>query len=262
MRFLTWQMTFRSDMAHASESGHWYDREGNPVYQVEAKKGGMRDTTLRDARVLKLYPSVTTIIKVAAAPGLERWKMNQAVMSALTHPGLQGTDADIDLILRDAAEQGRKAAERGTNIHAAIQGHYEGESPSEEMMPFVQAAIKAVGNGVWDAEASFSHPLGYGGKVDLSTVSGVGRVIDFKTKEFGPEDKMAGWPEQAMQLAAYRVGLGMPKATCANVFVSVTNPGLAVVHEWSEEELAKGWEKFQCLLSYWQIEKGYKPCHP
>lgn len=243
-------------MAHASEAGHWYDKAGKPVYEVEAKKGGMTPTTLRHARTMNLYPSVTTIIKVAAAPGLERWKLTQAVLSALTHPGLQGTDEDVALILKDASEQGRKAAQRGTDIHAAIQGAYEGISPDEAMTPFVKAARGQVGPGDWKAEQSFSHVLGFGGKVDLC---GQSRVIDFKTKEFGPLDKVTGWPEQAMQLAAYRVGLGMPIAACANVFVSVTHPGLAVTYEWSEEELQQGWAKFQCLLGFWQIDRKYKP---
>ena len=84
-------------------------------------------------------------------------------------------------------------------------------------------------------------------------------MIDFKTKEFAPDQPVKGWPEQAMQLAAYRVGLGMPEATCANIFVSVTHPGLAIVHEWSEDELQQGWAKFQHLLAYWQTDRKYRP---
>ena len=46
----------------ASESSHWYTREGAPKYTVEAKNGNPRNTTLADARKLNLVPSVTTII--------------------------------------------------------------------------------------------------------------------------------------------------------------------------------------------------------
>jgi hypothetical protein len=35
-------------------------------------------------------------------------------------------------------------------------------------------------------------------------------VVDFKTKEFGPEDDLKTWDEQAMQLAAYREGQQAP----------------------------------------------------
>jgi len=120
----------------------------------------------------------------------------------------------------------------------------------------VTAARGQVGAGDWVAERSFAHPLGFGGKVDLH---GPARVIDFKTKEFGPDSKVNGWSEQCMQLAACRHGLEMPLAPCANVFISVTHPGLATTYEWSEEDLVQGWEKFKCLLRFWQIDRRYKP---
>ena len=64
----------------ASESGHWYTQEGDPMYTVPKKKGGgLRATTLRDARKLNLVPSVTTVMKELAAPQLEMWKIKQAV---------------------------------------------------------------------------------------------------------------------------------------------------------------------------------------
>jgi uncharacterized protein Usg len=61
-----------------------------------------------------------------------------------------------------------------------------------------------------------------------------------------------------MQLAAYRVGLGLPTAVCANVFVSATQPGLVAIKEWSQEDLARGWEMFQSLLKFWQIKNQHK----
>jgi hypothetical protein len=58
-----------------------------------------------------------------------------------------------------------------------------------------------------------------------------------------------------MQLSAYRVGLGIPKARCANVFVSRSVPDLVVVKEWSLEDLDRGWEMFVNLLQFWQLKK-------
>ena len=60
-----------------AESGHWYDREGNPAYTVIGKNGKPRGTTLRDARTLNLCPSVTTILGVAARPGLDCGNSNR-----------------------------------------------------------------------------------------------------------------------------------------------------------------------------------------
>ena len=63
----------------ASESNHWYTRDGEPMYTVEAAKGGQRATTLRDARKLSLVPSVTTILNVAAKPALNQWLQRQVL---------------------------------------------------------------------------------------------------------------------------------------------------------------------------------------
>jgi hypothetical protein len=54
-----------------------------------------------------------------------------------------------------------------------------------------------------------------------------------------------------MQLAAYREGLGMPSARCANVFVSRNVAGLVHVVEWEEKDLQKGTKMFVGLLDYW-----------
>jgi len=52
-------------------AGHWYRRsDGSPQYTIVGKNGKERDTTLRDAREHNLVPSVTTIMRIAAAPGL------------------------------------------------------------------------------------------------------------------------------------------------------------------------------------------------
>lgn len=246
-------------MTHIAESLHWYAPDGSPAYEVEAVKGGMRPTTLRDARKMGLVPSVTSIIRCAAAPGLEYWKIKQAVMAALTYPGMKGDDGDIALVIADSKAQAKKAAERGTAIHAAIQGHYEGQPPSEEFWPHVKCAQETVNEWIqdhWQTERSFCHRYGFGGKVDLSCSKA---VLDFKTKEFGPDDKLDTWDEHAMQLAAYRVGLGIPDARCAIVYVSASDPGIARLIEIDAEKLSNGWQMFQGLLAYWQAKNKYWP---
>ena len=69
-----------------SESGHWYTRTGEPMYQVKSNGGVLRNTTLRDARKYDLVPSVTTILNCAAKPGLEAWKQQQILLASLTLP--------------------------------------------------------------------------------------------------------------------------------------------------------------------------------
>jgi hypothetical protein len=250
-----------NEIKHTAESGHWYDRFGQPAYTVIGKNGKERNTTLRDARTMDLVPSVTTVMKVAAAPGLERWKQEQVLLSALTLPKAENeSESDwINRIMEDSKEAGRKAADRGTEIHYQIQRHFEGMSVLDEFNRHVKGCDAALrehfGQQRWVCEKSFANMLGYGGKVDMHAE---GIVVDIKTKDFGPDDKVSGFDEHLMQLAAYRAGLSMPTARCANVFVSRSHPGLAVVVEWTAEELTKGWAMFTRLLSYWQIKNDYK----
>ena len=82
--------------------------------------------------------------------------------------------------------------------------------------------------------------------------------MDFKTKEFTDPNTVDAYDEHAMQLAAYRVGLGIPNARCANVFISVTEPGLVKVVEWSEEKMTRAWNMFQALLTYWQVKNDHR----
>jgi len=245
----------------ASESNHWYTRDGVPMYTVEAAKGGQRNTTLRDARKLNLVPSVTTILNVAAKPGLTQWLQKQVLLAALTLPRMKDEPEDefIARIIDDSKEQGRAAADAGTEIHASIQGFYEGQPVTrhqEHITGCTRAISDVFGLHGWIAERAFGHELGFGGKVDLHSPQGV--VIDIKTKEFTDPEKVDAYDEHLMQLAAYRVGLGMPEARCANVFVSRSVPGLTRLVEWSQEDLARGWQMFVALLNFWQLKNQHR----
>lgn len=249
-------------MIHASESQHWYTRKGEPAYEVKAVNGNMRPATLRDARKIGLVPSVTTIIGCCDKPGLNRWKLEQMMHAALTLPrGPEEPEADwISRVWTDSKETARKAAEKGTAIHAAIQGAFEDRVIWNEYIPHFEGARDAMkiwaGDQAWTPERSFASILGFGGKVDLSSQD---VVVDFKTKEFGPDSGLKTWDEHAMQLAAYRHGLGMPNARCAICYVSVTHPGLAMLIEIPEKDLANGWKMFLGLLMYWTAKTGFDP---
>lgn len=246
----------------ATSAGHWYDLAGTPRYTIIGKNGKERNTTLRDAREHKLVPSVTTIIRMAAAPALEKWKRNQVLLAALTLPRKEGESEQAWLarVEQDWQEQGRAAADRGTAIHAAIERHYRGQMPDEDCWPWVQAVrdvvMEACGPQPWATERSFAHPLGYGGKTDLHCPAW---NLDFKTKDGDPtEDVPALYDEHYMQLAAYRRGLGTPDARCGIVFVGRDVPK-AVLVEAGEEQLVQGLAMFDALLAYWQAKAAYWP---
>ena len=261
-------------MTKAAESGHWYDLQGNPQYTLIGKNGKERNTTLRDARELNYVPSVTTITGQLDKPALVNWKIDQAIMASLTLPRLENEfeESWLERVREDAKETGINAASEGTKIHAAIQAFYEGETVNDYIVHVIAAekALNALyGRQNWICEASFAHPLGFGGKSDLHLKPcadfPLGLVVDIKTKEFDDPSKVAGWDDQLWQVAAYREGLGIPQAPCANLWISRSVPNLAVIcgkkHDipsWTTEELDWGWACFRKLVEFWKIKNKYE----
>ena len=254
-----------------SESGHWYDRQGNPAYSVIGKNGQQRPTTLRDARSLDLCPSVSGIISVAAKPGLDTWKQQQVLLAALTLPRKEGEPEKdwLDRVMMDSKQTGRVAADRGTAIHAIIQSFFEGALIPESMQicrPVEEAIKTHFGELLLLPELSFAHPLGYGGKADLVAKARHpfdGVVIDIKTKETEDISKADIYSEHKMQLAAYRRGFNMNVARCANVFVGYKmvngNPsftGVKVV-EHDTDDIDTHWLMFTKLLEFWQLKNKH-----
>lgn len=241
-------------MSRASESNHWYTKDGQPMYTVIGKNGKERNTNLRDAREHGYIPSVTTILNVAAKPGLSVWLQQQAILAALTLPRNDGeSESDwLDRVLTDSKAQGRDAADRGTSMHSEIQQHLEHKA--KEYPKYVFAAKEALnahfGAKDWICEESFGHELGFGGKVDLHCDN---IVVDIKTKE-KIDDKTSAYDEHLFQLAAYREGLGYPNARCANLFVDLEGNTKMIEH--SEKDLAAAWECFYHLLRFYQIKNG------
>ena len=247
-----------------SESGHWYDKDGNPAYQIIGTNGKQRNTTLRDAKKLGLLPSVTTILGVAAKPGLDRWKQEQAILAALTLPRLDGEEESewLSRVLSDSKAQGRDAADRGTYIHGVLESFFDGillESIPEYCRNAENALKAAFGNRLWIPEKSGSHELGFAGKVDLHAkgdkVKGIPPVVcDFKTKEI-PLEKVVPYEDHIMQIAAYRELLGLADARCAIMFVNgLTNE--VKLCEIEEADLQKGLKCFFHLLRYYQLKSG------
>ena len=239
-----------------SESTHWYDADGKPRYTVTGKNGKERATTLRDARAMNLYPSVTTIIKVAAAPGLENWKIDQALMAALTLPRIEGESLDdfMERAKKDAKEQAIKAAERGTAIHADIERGFQGVD--SEAYRAVRAVLDEMfPNEKWVSESSFSCMLGFGGKIDLYSKNGI--FVDFKTKDDLDPENLTVYDEQGMQLSAYAVGMGLGNPVRVSVFIDREDVSKVAVHVWEAESHEKHCKMFMNLLSYWRLSRNY-----
>ncbi len=109
-----WQKTVAvsTPTPRASESGHWYQRDGTPVYEVPGADGKKMVTPdIRHARKMGLLPGATTIIGCADKPGLTVWKIEQSILSSMTLPR-RPHEPDTEFIKRvveDSQEQGKKA---------------------------------------------------------------------------------------------------------------------------------------------------------
>lgn len=247
-----------------SQSEHWYAPDGSPVYTIIGNNGKERPTTLRDARKHGYVPSVTGIIRCADAAGLNYYRQQQVLMAALTLPRRphEPEQSWIDRVWIDSREHAKKAAERGTAIHDAVERF---AAKQEYDLNYADHLI-GVNNILMEndcgqlmslvAEQSFYHPLGFGGKCDLHSED---CVIDMKTKEFDDPAKLSTYDEHHMQLAAYREGLKLPQARCAILYISVTVPGLAKLMWIDTKDLLRGWSMFKALLAYWQSKNKYFP---
>lgn len=272
--------------------GHWYDTEGNPAYQIKGANGKIRDTTLRDARKYNYAPSVTTIMAGAAKPGLDTYLQTQLLDACLSvgTPMFDGESINDwkAKVIRLSKEHSKKAATNGTAIHDALEQYYltgkikTGNSPmikthqmvdeiegivimenvyyswKEALTPVIEHLKEVFGDIKWQPERSFTHRLGFGGKVDMSfSCDDYAIVLDFKTKDTNDIKKMIAYDEHGMQTAAYAVGFDIPHARRYNLFISTKVPGLINLTE--STNFNRDWGMFEALLKLWQLKNNYVP---
>lgn len=252
-------------MAFASESTRFYDpATGQAVGEIMGLNGKPRAATLRDARKAGWKRSVTSIIREAAAPGLEAWKRKSLVLAALTlpKPPEMALDDFIAKIEQDAAEDGKKAAERGVALHKAIQRHADGKDVDPFYLPHIAAlelALQPYGiklsRGV--SERAFCTAT-YGGCPDWYDDT---FVMDWKSKGRLDADTKAWDMPHGVQLVAYAYGVlrlenvsHIPRRLL-NVFIGVEDKAVKI-HEWPEAELPRLNGMWAGLLAYSLAKDG------
>ena len=261
-------------------ASHWYLPDRTPFHSVPRADGeGQRSTTLRDARKVGAYPSVTNVLGVLAKPALDAWKQEQAILAALTLPRREGESEDdfAKRVVEDMGAQVNKAADLGSAVHRACEVYAQTHelpehpgvarlfAPVQEWFDTMVEAVRLVERVV------VHHALGFGGTVDLVAklrLTGTWSVVDFKTQRLKRDTKGQSKPNfydtWALQLEAYRQGLlaeadGPAPQDIVSVVISSDEPAPVAVKVWPRELLPNCWRAFQCAHHLWTWNKGYQP---
>lgn len=247
------------------DTGHYYDKNGKAVFEVPNKsKGGMRPTTLRDCKALGLFPSVTTIFKCLASPELDRWKQQQVLMASLTLPrNPDENDEDYcSRIMTDAFKQVEQAADLGTQIHKALEMHFQEQPYDPAMEEYVAPVKKWVEHNrvkFLQHELRLVNPeVGYAGTTDaLIEKDGVLYVLDYKSRKTKPQYDIEPWSKEPMQIAAYAKVAEAKRGV--NLYISTTEPGRIGEAWYDEKTLDSNYEAFTHVCKYWQFANKYQP---
>ena len=259
------------------------------MHRVPGKTVAERDTTIADARIMGLLPSVSGITKMWANPGLDRWKQDITIEAALRY-ATQCDCGDMDVdnkfyaeIRGESYKIAHAAADLGVKIHAAIESalsHQEWENQAVELADgkfvelkeLVDPALKKLEElriNIVETEkvvTSLSH--GYAGQMDVSYVKGdLAGVLDFKSTKTKPFKKIDVRQGQSMQIAAYHHACWsskdkphfQPNHQGINLYISTTEIGRIDVVKYDSAELAKQWEGFLACLTLWRLQNNYDP---
>jgi hypothetical protein len=266
-----------------SDGGHWYTRDGESCHEVPDPDNPdqMIKTTLKHARVLNLGPSVTTIQGGENRPAINRWGNDKSALEGAAQEHLLGRMPErqwLNMVRSKAFAPVEGAAIAGEQYHLVAESitnntelpDYELDIPEEFFGGFCEwwesSGLTAI-----TTEASFAHPLGYGGRMDLVARDAEGRHVfaDYKTKDTKGKTKSRLFfkNDHPVQLMAYRKGYehtGWPFAfrrtpLLLTVIISRDEPGRIEWKYWPEEDHDGYWEKFKALLTIWKINNNYDP---
>lgn len=223
-------------------SAHWYTKDGKAAH----------DADLRRARKEGLLPSVSTIQKIKSNPFLESWKIEQAILSALTLPKLINEDefTFAKRVAKDSQEGSRAAADEGTRIHGLCEDYLKHGVIDPKVESFA-SWIKDMG-GRWTSEKIYICE-DYAGCVDLHSDT---IIADIKTQDV--KDKPNFYDSYAVQLAAYSDLVPCVFESYISIVID-RKTGRLFEKTWTEDEIYRARLIFHNLKSIWKLERNYYP---
>lgn len=256
------------------DSAHYYRSDGTSCHELpnKSKPGTFRATTLRDARALGLLPSVTTILSVLARPQLDDWKHRQITEWCRLNPyGSENAEVWHAQAMEGAFAKVSDAADLGTDIHKALEQHFQGQAFAPALAPYVEAVDKwAKAEGITFEQHELrlaSKSLGFAGTTDAVISCERGRgILDFKSRKTVAGKPATPYDTQPMQIAAYWVACfghfsGSAEIGC-NLFISTTEPGRVDACWYDAEQLQREWLAFEQARNLFFHLKSYDPRTP
>lgn len=250
-------------------SEHWYTRDGKSSHTRLTKKGTERATTLRDARVEGLLPSVSSILNEAYSPELERYKQSRLLDACLKFtPDAFSTTEEWKKAIREEADREMVEAQQfGTAFHKAMETGEQIDGMDVLVAATKGAMDKLLIDGLEVIEQEVvlvSKDMGYAGTTDVRYIRNARNgILDFKTTKTTPGEPVLLKMSHKAQIAAYHHAafpwLNPWEREGINVYVSKTEPGRVDVIHYTEAELEIAWQWFQACCVLWRLRRSYDP---
>lgn len=269
-------------MIRPESSSHWYQRSsGKPMHEVPRADGeGVKPTTLREARIYNLVPSVTSILGIVDKPFLRAWKANQYLEVALEFAEKNAFSAEtMEDVIASTDARMSIARDTGSEYHAQLEDIVtalnERDALDLDLFTIPPKTITAFVEWYRRFELHarlIEHPFacagGYGGCIDLVCLSRLGdgpgnyfTVLDYKTQSTKQNKPFKQYPEWACQLAAYAYGIGRPDALLVNLCISTTEPGRIEHFTWPQADNEDYYHAFKDAFAVWcgPLGKNFDP---
>jgi len=243
---------------------HWYTLDGEACHVQPNGK----PTTLTEARVQNLVPSVSGVLGMVEKYHLTKWKCDEMVKKCIDNPHIDGEPVKdyINRIHGYTKIDQHKILDFGNRVHKAIEqfnlGKFD-ESKDPEIWPWLETYVRWAQSRLIRTIAVektvTSKRWGFGGTIDLiAEVRGIRGpvIVDYKTQSYGKKPHFRD--EYAYQLAAYRKTM-RPNPMCISLVIKRDEPMPVVEKLWSSAELRRGWRVFAAANKLWQETKKYVP---